>query len=43
MSNNAKITICIIIVSSFEPLYLACNEIVRKQSKFYNIPVFFSF
>jgi hypothetical protein len=43
MNQERIITICLIIVSSFEPLYLACNEITRKQSKFYNIPVFFLF
>jgi hypothetical protein len=43
MSNDAQITICLIIISSFEPLYLACNEITRKQCKQYNLPVFFLF
>ena len=41
--SNKVITICLIIVSSFEPLYLACNEIVRKQCEIYKMPVFFLF
>lgn len=43
MNADVKISICLIIVSSFEPLYLACNEITRKQCKLYNLPVFFLF
>jgi hypothetical protein len=43
MNQHKIITISLIIVSSFEPLYLACNEITRKQCSFYKIPVFFLF
>jgi hypothetical protein len=41
MNTDKNITICVVIVSSFEPLYLFCNNIIRKQSLQYNIPVFF--
>jgi hypothetical protein len=41
MNTDKNISICVVIVSSFEPLYLFCNNIIRKQSLQYKIPVFF--
>ena len=37
------ISISILIVSSFDPLCLACNKITRKQSKQYGIPIIILF
>jgi hypothetical protein len=43
MTEQPQISISIIIVSSFDTLFLECNKISRKQSKQYGISVMFLF
>ena len=43
MTESNPASISILIVSSFDPLFLECNNITRKQSKQYGVPVMFLF
>ena len=43
MTESNPASISILIVSSFDPLFLECNKITRKQSKQYGMPVMFLF